>query len=93
VLPRFTTGEQCQKRFARMFDAGVNSNLGEDKSSPKRRASSIHEGMAKLEIRRRVILTGQIFNTAKHTENRCFYQSKAPNENPIILTFILTLRF
>jgi hypothetical protein len=49
--------------------------------------------MAELEKDRRVILTGQIFNAAKRTENRCVYESKAAHENPIILTFILTLAF
>ncbi len=56
-----------------MYDTGVNSNFREDKSSPKRCKISIRQEMAKFEIRRRVILTGEIFNTAKHTENRCFY--------------------
>ncbi len=55
-----------------MFDADVNSNLGEDKSSPKRRASSIHRETPELEIRRRSILTGQIFNTVNTIENRHF---------------------
>jgi hypothetical protein len=48
--------------------------LGDTPNLLKRRVGSILMIMSELETNRRVILTGQIFNTAKHTENRCFYQ-------------------
>ena len=49
--------------------------------------------MSELEMRRQVILTGQIFNIGEVVENRRFYRSKATNGKAFILTFILTLRF
>jgi hypothetical protein len=44
----------------------VINPLGDTPNLPKRRVGSILMIMSKLETNRRVILTGEIFNTVKH---------------------------